>query len=67
VTSGVPQWSLLGPHLFIAYVNDIWRNIDSKIIFFADDCIIYRKILNVKDVEKLQTVLDRVGDWAEEN
>ena len=38
-----------------------------KIRLFAYDCIIYRKILNSNDVEKLQTDLDRVGDWAEEN
>jgi len=67
VTSGVPQGSVLGPLLFLAYVNDIWRNIESKIRFFADDCIIYRKILNIKDVEKLQADLDRLGDWAERN
>ena len=29
--------------LFLAYVNDIWRNIESKIRLFADDCIVYRK------------------------
>jgi hypothetical protein len=29
---------------------------------FSDDCIIYRKILNINDVEKLQTGLDRLGD-----
>ena len=34
---------------------------------FADDCIIYRKTLNIEDVEKLQRDLDRLGDWAEEN
>ena len=67
VMSGVPQGSVLGPLLFLAYVNDIWRNIESKIRLSADDCIIYRKILNIKDVEKLQTDLDRLGDWAEEN
>ena len=67
VTSGVPQGSVLGPLLFLAYVNDIWRNIESKIRLFADDCIIYRKILNIKDVEKLLTDLDRLGDWAERN
>ena len=38
-----------------SFVNDIWRDIESKIRLFADDCIIYRKILNIKDVEKLQT------------
>jgi hypothetical protein len=41
--------------------------LNKKIRFFADDCIIYRKILNIKDVEKLQTDLDRLGDWVEEN
>jgi hypothetical protein len=44
VTSGVPQGSVLGPLLFLAYVNDIWRNMTSTIRLFADDCIIYRKI-----------------------
>ena len=67
VTSGVPQGSVLGPLLFLAYVNDIWRDNQSKIRLFADDCIIYRKISNIKDVEKLQTDLDRVGDWMEVN
>ena len=62
VTSGVPQGSVLGPLLFLAYMNDIWRNIDSKITLFVDDSIIYRKILSIKDVEILQTDLDRLGD-----
>jgi hypothetical protein len=38
VTSGVPQWSVLGPLLFLAYINDISRNIESTIRLFADDC-----------------------------
>ena len=67
MTSGVPQGSVLGPLLFLAYVNDIWKNIKSKIRLFADDCIIYTKIFNINDVEKLQTDLDRLGDWAEGN
>ena len=44
--------------MFLVYVNDIWRNIDSKIRLFADDCIIYRKILSIKDVEILQIWID---------
>jgi hypothetical protein len=52
VTSGVPQVSALGPCLFLAYINNIWRNIESKIRLFADDCIIYRKIVNNHDVKK---------------
>ena len=61
VTSGVPQGSVLGPLLFLAYINNIWMNIESKIRLFADDCIIYRKILNIKNLEKFQTNLDRLG------
>ena len=38
VRSGVPQGSVLGPLLFLAYVNDIWRNMESTIRLFSDDC-----------------------------
>jgi len=40
VTSGLPQGSVLGPLQFLVYVNDMWRNIDSSIRLFADDCTI---------------------------
>jgi hypothetical protein len=63
----VPKGSVLGPLLFLAYVNDIWRNIESKIRLFAYYCIVYRKIVNNFDIEKLQADLDRLGDWAVEN
>ena len=38
VTSGVKQGSVLGPLLFLAYVNDVWRNMESTIKLFADEC-----------------------------
>ena len=49
VTSGVPQGSVLGPLLFLAY--DIWKNIGSNIRLFADDFIIYRKIKDSSDID----------------
>jgi hypothetical protein len=67
VTSGVPQGSVLGPLLFLAYMNDISMNIESTIRLFADDCVIYRTIINKKDIENLQKDLDRLGEWAVES
>ena len=54
VTSAVPQGSVLGPLLFLAYVNDISRNMASTVRLFADDCVIYRRIVKDEDLEILQ-------------
>jgi hypothetical protein len=51
----------------LANVNDIWGHIESTSRRFADDCVIYRKIINNEDIEKLQKELDRLGEWAVEN
>ena len=53
--------------LFLVYVNDIWRNVDSSIRLLTDDCAIYRKITNKNDIEKLQKDLNKLGEWAVEN
>ena len=63
----MPQGSILGPLLFLTYVNDILGNTVSNVRLFANDCIIYRKIKDSSDTAKLQTDLNRLGEWAVEN
>ena len=63
----MPQRSVIGPLLFLVYVNDIWRNTESNIRLFADDCIIYRKITDSSDIDNLQTEINRLCEWAVEN
>jgi len=51
--------------LTCAIVNIKRGKVEDQQRKYKDDCIAYRKILNMKDVEKLQTDLDILGDWAE--
>ena len=44
VISGVPQGTVLGPLMFLLYINDIYDNSSSSIRMFADDCVLYRII-----------------------
>lgn len=64
VTSGVPQGSVLGPLLFLMYVNDIPDFISSKIRFYADDCVLYREIKDCNDSILLQNDLNSVSSWC---
>ena len=56
-TSGVTQGSVLGPILFLLYINDINENVQSNVRLFAHDSIIYRKINSNIDHQLLQTDL----------
>lgn len=64
VSSGVPQGSVLGPLLFLIYINDISENLSSSIKLFADDCVIYRKITTNTDLLILQDDLFTVSEWC---
>ena len=66
VVSGVPKGSVLGPLLFIIYVNDMDNIISSSISKFADDTKIYRDIKSASDSSLLQSNLDRLVLWASE-
>jgi hypothetical protein len=66
VTSGVPQGSVMGPLLFLIYINDIACGLSSNIRLFADDCILYRVINNNTDCESLQTDFNKLCNWCHE-
>ena len=65
VTSGVPQGTVLGPLLFLLYINDIENNLQSTIRLFADDSAIYREINSIDDAIVLQSDLFKLQEWAD--
>ena len=62
--SGVPQGSVLGPVLFLLYINDIPSSVKSSLRLFADDCILYREIHDAQDCWTLQDDLKQLSSWS---
>ena len=65
VRSGVPQGTVLGSLLFLAFINDLPHHVQSQIRMFADDCLLYRPICDVTDSVALQRDLSSIESWSE--
>lgn len=66
VMSGVPQGSVLGPTLFIIYINDIDDGLASDILKFADDTKIIKKVATIEEAYTLQEDLHKLHEWSTE-
>ena len=65
IESGVPQGSVLGPLLFLVYINDLERNIKSNVNFFADDTMLFSIVKNHEiSANDLNHDLDIIHRWA---
>jgi hypothetical protein len=63
VLSGVPQGTVLGPLLFLLYINDLPEKLESSCRLFADDCLVYSDISSSADTEILQRDLQKLEKW----
>nr|VZI30292.1 unnamed protein product [Spirometra erinaceieuropaei] len=62
--SGVPQGSVLGPTLFLVFINDRVKDLDCDVTLFADDIKLWKVIHNAADADHLQANLNRLEDWS---
>ena len=61
----VPQRSVLGPILFLVYINDLEEGVTGKILKFADDTKLFRKVKEIGDKQNLQDEIDKLVKWSD--
>ena len=65
VLSGLSQGSVLGPTLFLVYIDDLEEGVTGKILKFADDTKLFRKSKEIVDKLTLQDYIDKLVRWSE--
>jgi len=66
VLSGVPQGSILGPLLFVIFINDLDDGVINKLLKFADDTKIVSKVGTAEDVKVLQDDFYKLFQWSKD-
>ena len=64
VISGVPRGSVLGPILFVVYINDLLENVNLKVKIFAEDTKVYRHNRDGNDQDDIQSDLNALDKWS---
>ena len=66
-TSGVPQGSILGPLLFVLFINNIVVDLNVDVLLYADDVKLFSAINTLADCKKLQDNLQKIQTWCDHN
>ena len=61
----MPQGSVLGPILFLVYINDLEEGVTGKILKFADYTKLFTKTKEIGDKQNLQDDIDKLVKWSE--
>ena len=65
VRSGIPQGSVLGPLLFVIYINDLPEHVISEMYLFADDTKLMKRVRSRKDSVLLQNDMNGMQNWSD--